>query len=280
MAGDSVQIGDATLPDAARCSRVFIANNEFFGNRENAVDIKRANGIVITKNHIHSFLPPVSIDAPTIIVHDGADSVWILANDISNASSGIANTFGTNVWIIGNNISNMVHTPSSKPDELYGNGTGVHFRGQSSGGVLLNAFDGYRHGIQIAGGNNYLVSGNLFFRTHESAGFDIVFKSSSLLESTQLSQNLFNNFSARVGSSESKRESEITQSSRKDEQGIVELLNETLCMKRPVKLNELSSVGVEKTIEAFGAYFGSENDLQAITISLDEYEIRDWCDVN
>ena len=278
MGGDSVQIGDAKLQDAQRCSRIFITENDFFGNRENAIDIKRANGVIVAENDIHDFLPPVSINAPTIVVHDGAAAVWILANQISNARGGVFNTFGTDTWIIGNKINHMWPTPDSDSEDLYGDGTAVHLRGRSSGGILLNVFSDYRHGVQISGGIEYLISGNLFAGATGSAGYDLMIKSPSLLESSVLSQNLHKEFAARVGSSRMARKAQLVDSSARDTQRMGKLLRATLCQDKSLTLGELDTPAAEYAINRFVEYFGLTSGIQTIPMPLGANELTLWCD--
>jgi hypothetical protein len=227
MGGDSVQVGDSTLDADERCQRVFISQNDFYGNRENGVDIKSAAVVVVSGNTIHDFLPPHSTEAIAVVVHDGADSVWVLDNQVFNNSIGIINTYGTKTWVIGNSIVHSISPDEPDIDSFYGGGVAIHFRGASSGGALLNFLQDYQKGVQVAGGEEYLVAGNQFLGGEQESLFDIMLKTTWLVERVTLTHNHFAEFSARVSSSNYSRQSQLERHSKRVRRE-TELLNADL----------------------------------------------------
>ncbi|MDJ0793293.1 MAG: right-handed parallel beta-helix repeat-containing protein [Woeseiaceae bacterium] len=269
MGGDSVQIGDARLADGQRCSRIYISRNEFFNNRENAVDIKRANNVVVSENLIYNFAPPVSEEATAIVVHDGAASVWILANDIRTSGIGFTNSFGTDTWVIGNRFSGIQPVYDEDLTSHYGTGVGVHYRGDSTGGILLNVFSGVSRGVQLAGGSEYVISGNLFERNASQPGYDIMIKSTWMHEDTSIFSNLYQAFSARVSSSEYSSPRQLVgrrNSSRESERRLQHLVNETICRNAPIMLDKDLIPGLEQALLTFEQRIGVRLGGNSLTV--------------
>ena len=202
MAGDSVQIGDASMPDSERCTKLYIANNNFHDNRENAVDIKNAQDVIIAGNHMANFVKSGSSGGTALVVHNGADNVWIIGNKITNSEVGISNTGGTNVWVIANQLTQMTSTGTFDPTSYYGRGVAIHYRGDSSGGIVNNTLHGNQKGIQLASGQNYEITGNIFSGRTRQDAFDIMLRTTSLGRDTLVANNLYSDFAARISSTE------------------------------------------------------------------------------
>jgi|GEM_PF-3858422 len=200
MAGDSVQIGDARMAEEARCRRIHIARNTFFFNRENAIDIKKSSDVLISQNVLYGFREPESDEAIAVVIHDAADGVWIAENWIADSSLGVINTAGTDVWLIANFVTGMHPQYSDSMTDFYGDGVAAHFRGDSSGGALFNVFSDYARGIQVASGGPYVMAGNLFRRSDEYRGYDLMVQSTRLIDAISLTANDFADFRARISS--------------------------------------------------------------------------------
>lgn len=214
MGGDSVQLGDSRLTNDERCTNLYISQNDFHSNRENGIDIKNAAKVIVAENSVYDFLPPRSPEAIAIVVHDGADSIWVIDNDIYDSGIGFVNTYATNTWLIGNRIKGIRSAKTTDLESFYGDGVAAHFRGNSSGGLLLNVFTDYSRAVQISGGSNYTIAGNSFIAADTQRSFDIMVKSTGLLEKIDFSFNHFNQFSARVSSSNYDRPAQLSRKSR------------------------------------------------------------------
>lgn len=201
MAGDSVQIGDATLPDDQRCHHVYIANNHFHHNKENAVDIKNSQDVIISNNTIHSFTSSTSSDAVAIVIHDGGDNIWVIGNCVHDSSIGIINTEATNTWFVANEIYDITAGPNFETNSYYGLGVAMHMRGNSTGGIVGNFLYRYDKGVQLASGRRYEVVGNIFASRHSRDSYDVMIASTGLAKRVIQDFNLYESFSARVSSS-------------------------------------------------------------------------------
>ncbi|WP_354622643.1 right-handed parallel beta-helix repeat-containing protein [Psychromonas sp. MME2] len=190
LGGDSVQVGIASTADVNRPSYVYIADNDFYSNLENGVDVKEANNTLIINNRIWDWKKHKnnSSTGGAIIIHNGANNTWVINNEVSDAASGIAATDSSlDTWVIGNVIKNVQH-----PDwdvewagGLYDSGMAIHFRGGSSGGAINNTIINYDKGIEAATGE-YVYINNILFNRNSEMGNDL------FVESTQ-SSNLVNN---------------------------------------------------------------------------------------
>ncbi|NOK04367.1 MULTISPECIES: nitrous oxide reductase family maturation protein NosD [Myxococcus] len=89
--GDSVQClgpeGFSNLPPA---ENLLVENNHFYGNRENAVDIKTCYGVTIRNNRMHQFLPTSTARGDVVVIHYSASNVLVEDNEIYDAAKGIA----------------------------------------------------------------------------------------------------------------------------------------------------------------------------------------------
>lgn len=172
---------------------VYIGRNTFYRNRENGIDIKEANDVVISENTIYDHWPVDSSSGEGIVVHYDPDNIWILNNIITSCELGIVVTGATNAWIVGNVIYNINHSTTPwDPESGYSTGAGVHFRGDSWGGIVSNTFHGCDTPIQLsAGTSSYAVWNNVFSTRAEPSSYDIHVGSSEIAAVTDLDFCLF-----------------------------------------------------------------------------------------
>ena len=166
MGGDSVQVGVASIPDASRGSHVYIGNNEFHDDHENAVDIKEVNNVIVSGNLAYGYEGTGSSSGSVIVAHNSPDNIWVINNIVHSALLGLVTTDSTNTWFIGNIVYNIHHNPAASwdPNSGYAMGSAIHFRGSSSGGAVNNTVFDYDIGIQLLQGNSdgYAVYNNIF----------------------------------------------------------------------------------------------------------------------
>jgi nitrous oxidase accessory protein NosD len=191
--GDAVQVGGASLPRDASPQFVYIARNRMYGNRENAVDIKRARDVIVAANDIRDYRPTSSSEGAGVVIHNDPDNIWILHNVIANADIGIISTGSTNTWFVGNVIYDIRSSlPAGNTDAGYRRGVAMHLRGKSNGGVIGNTIAYYDVGLQLVRGNQsgYLVQNNIFaFRLRAEAD-DIYVASGEFSQALTISHNL------------------------------------------------------------------------------------------
>ncbi|MBW2261156.1 MAG: right-handed parallel beta-helix repeat-containing protein [Deltaproteobacteria bacterium] len=172
---------------------VYIGRNTFYENRENGIDIKEANDVIVSENAIYSHRPVSSSSGEGIVVHYDPQNVWLLNNIIADCEMGIVITGARDAWVVGNVLYNINHTGSDwDPESGYSMGAGVHFRGDSSGGVVSNTFHACDTGVQLsAGTTSYALWNNIFSDRAESSSHDIRIANSEIAAVTELDYSLF-----------------------------------------------------------------------------------------
>lgn len=202
--GDSIQFCHGCAKDPPR--NVYIGRNLLHSDRENAVDLKYGENIVVSQNTMHSYLgarPDVrwcfddgsgcrrfssgSDGSAVVIGSDGAPvNPWIIFNDIYNAAQGVRVEDVRGAWIIGNSI----HTISSRAfafekrgDPLYIIGNTIYdakicmdqyWRPRFTLNIYNNIFanireDCFRVGEEVA--DSSTVENNVFWNNGESMDF-------------------------------------------------------------------------------------------------------------
>jgi nitrous oxidase accessory protein NosD len=113
VSGDSVQcIGPEGYSNNAPATDVLIEGNDFWSNRENAVDIKTCHRVTVRGNKMHDFTRSLP-GGTVVVVHMSARDIVVEDNDIYEAGKGVAlggNHTGpvpTNVVIQNNRIRAM-----------------------------------------------------------------------------------------------------------------------------------------------------------------------------
>jgi Bacterial Ig domain len=106
LGGDSIQVGGATLSatpgDAQRPSYIYVGGNHFHDNRENSVDIKRADHVVISGNVMHGAQGSTSGGGAIVVVHNDPTNIWVIANEIYDGTTGVTSTGADGFYVIGN----------------------------------------------------------------------------------------------------------------------------------------------------------------------------------
>jgi hypothetical protein len=191
LGGDSIQVGTASIPDEYRPSNTYIADNDFYSNLENGVDVKEADSTLIINNRIWDWKKHKnnSSTGAAVVIHNKAKNTWIINNKVHDAAVGVAVSDGSlHTWVIGNVIADVSH-PSWEDTwsgGLYDAGGGIHFRGGSSGGALNNTIFSYDKGIEASNGD-YVFINNILYDRNVEAGRDI------FVESTQSNFLISNN---------------------------------------------------------------------------------------
>ena len=184
MGGDSIQVGVANTADSNRVSHIYIGGNNFSNDRENAVDIKEADNVVISSNVMHGYRSTSSSAGGVVAIHNNPDKVWVINNTIYDGSYGVVTTGATDTWVIGNVIYDIVSSNPSNwnPASLYSDGSAIHFRG-STGGAINNTMSNFANGIQLATGS-YKILNNLITDRKQRYGSDFSGGSKSIETST------------------------------------------------------------------------------------------------
>ena len=124
------------------------------------------------------YQPTCSSSGGVVVIHNNPTTVYIINNNISQANHGVINTDGLLTWTIGNLIYNIHHDPVFEPNwdanSLFSGGSAIHYRGDSSGGIISNTIFNFDHGVQFASGTlGYTLKNNIFAERSEVIGKDL-----------------------------------------------------------------------------------------------------------
>lgn len=172
---------------------VYIGRNTFYRHRENGIDLKQANDVVVSENTLYGFRPTNTSAGEAIIVHYDPERIAILNNHIYDSTYGIVSTGSTDTHVMGNVIHDIRHVSSSwDSNSGYSEGAAIHFRGPSTAVISDNTMSEYDTGIQITGGSKFDIYNNIFNDRKENQSYDIRVNNSTLSKATTLDNNIFN----------------------------------------------------------------------------------------
>ena len=186
---DGLQIGTTSggVPQSS-CDSIYIGRNSIKNNRENAIDIKCSNRVVMSKNVFSGYSTTVgslsSDGAAGVINNDGGGPAqsWWLFNRIFDCHLGIRNqAAGGNHYLIGNIVSDM-HLESGDAPASPGKGQGSFYLHDSASNVYItnNTVYDVEMGININNVSKAFVWGNIISNIRNNGvGYPIYIKSST-----------------------------------------------------------------------------------------------------
>lgn len=135
--GDAIQVGSVTAVEPWP-NHIYIGKNVCHEDRENCVDVKQARDVVISQNTMYGYKESGSAHGEAVVVHDGAQRVWVINNTIRDSRIGVIGTGMTDdLFILGNVIHGIVHDPvadaSFTPNSIGTDGASIHVRGLADG---------------------------------------------------------------------------------------------------------------------------------------------------
>jgi hypothetical protein len=173
--GDGIQVshgGNFTS------DHIYIGRNVFFKHRENAVDLKQANDVIVSENDMYDFSPTSSASGDCLVIHYSPKRIWVLNNIVHACPLGLVTTDSTETYFIGNLIYNIKHKKEGyNPSSSYSDGTAIHAR-NSTLQVINNTIVDYDSGIQMPlGFTGSTIVNNVFANRTNAGGFDILIPS-------------------------------------------------------------------------------------------------------
>ncbi len=181
MGGDAVRVGNNSgwvPPSTSR--NVYIGRNSMHDNRENAVDVKVIENIVITQNSMYSFRPSSSDPGAAIVVHYNPSNIWIAFNDIHESFDAITCTGVVDLYVIGNLIHNVTN--------------GIRFWGNGQIYIVNNTIVDFGNGVINVGGegNPHPLIGNIIAEAkNPAAGYHVDYDIVALAANSAMEYNLF-----------------------------------------------------------------------------------------
>lgn len=178
--GDSIQVGQANLAAGTFPNHIYIAGNTFHGDRENGVDVKDADNVVISQNEIYDYSVVSSSNGEGIVIHDEANGIWCIANKIYNTNIGIYASSEGNINALYNEIRDLNGTVDTG-GPYYEPNTAIFINGVVDLCASYNTIHNASIGIQIATGVSGTIEavGNVFGQRNLAGGWDIMIESTS-----------------------------------------------------------------------------------------------------
>ena len=181
---------------------IYIGRNIFYEHRENGIDLKMANDVIVSENIIYNHRPTNSSSGEAIVIHYDPTRIWILNNLIYNCENGIVNTGSSDSYIMGNIINNIHHTPGSQYNagSSYSFGAAIHSRNSQDIHIVNNTIYNYDAGIQVPNTGPVHIYNNILANRTEEDSYDVYYLSNSNLRA-QFDNNIFHPIigEARIG---------------------------------------------------------------------------------
>lgn len=155
--GDAIQIGQAGT-DQAYAAGVFIRGCTLHEDRENAIDIKRAQDVIACNNVIYGYQARSSSAGEMVIVHNNAQRVWLINNIAGYATRGFVCTQAAGMFMIGNYIFGVTDA-TDDPNSYYG-AHGITVYGSTGVYLVNNTITACDGGISIPNSTTVEVVNN------------------------------------------------------------------------------------------------------------------------
>jgi hypothetical protein len=177
----------------------YIGRNTFYQHRENGIDIKEINDLIVSQNTLYSFRPTNSSAGEAVVIHYGSHSIgpnraWVLFNKIYDAEVGVVINSTPEAHVIGNQIYDIHHTDATwNPTSAYSTGAGIRIYSGTTASIVDNTFYDYDTAVQIPSSSSFSsisIAGNVFSTRAESTGYDVLVFPTPL---TSLNYNQFYN---------------------------------------------------------------------------------------
>lgn len=169
--GDAIQLAhNANFT----CHHVYIGRNEFHNDRENAVDIKEANDVIVSQNLMYGYEPTSGALGETLVIHYYPTRIWVLYNYLYNANHGLVTTGSSDTYFIGNIISDMTDR-------------GIHARNSSTVRVISNTIYNTTNAIH-SWSASFLVYNNILALP---SSYHVYVEGSSAISGTEIDYNIF-----------------------------------------------------------------------------------------
>lgn len=164
--GDGVQYSHGGV-DA---HHFYYGGNISHDERENCVDIKQADDVVISENTCYDIETSSSSQGACMVVHYDPSRIWFINNDISKCVYGISSSGAFEVHVIGNNIHGMKESPKESHGDISSYQTGGGVVAYSTGNIYIsnNTITDAVRGIayEALAGYEVDITGNIIANLH------------------------------------------------------------------------------------------------------------------
>ena len=164
--GDGVQYSHGGVDS----HHFYYGGNISYNERENCVDIKQADDVVISSNTCSNIKSSSSSSGECMVVHYDPSRIWFINNDISQCVMGIASTGAYEVHMLGNNIHGMLESEKESHSDISSYQTGAGIVAYSTGNAYIsnNTITDAVRGIAYEALTGYEadITGNLIANLH------------------------------------------------------------------------------------------------------------------
>jgi hypothetical protein len=179
---DAVQVNfHGDVPDKEPARHVYIGRNDMYGDRENALDLKICEDVVVSENRMSGYVETHTSSGEAVVVHQDQPTddyphprrVWVLNNEIFDSRLGVVITGGEDVYVVGNLLRDIRHEAgeSYDPASIYSGGVAVHAR--NSGPVVVASNTIVRCDSGVTASADLTLSGNLIAALAEPQSFHL-----------------------------------------------------------------------------------------------------------
>jgi len=197
--GDGVQYSHGGV-DA---HHFYYGGNTSHDERENCVDIKQADDVIVSDNTCYNIEASSSSPGECMVVHYNPSRIWFINNDISECIYGIISTGAFEVHIVGNNIHGIRESAKESHGDISSYQTGGGVVAYSTGNTYIanNTITDAVRGIAYEALTGYEadITGNVIANLHSGANtgnnaYSIMLKGDdTTVANSDIENNLFYN---------------------------------------------------------------------------------------
>jgi len=197
--GDGVQYSHGGV----NAHHFYYGGNVSYDERENCVDIKQADDVIISENTCYNIEYSSSSPGECMVVHYGPSRIWFINNDVSECVYGIMSTGAFDVHILGNNIHGMRESEKESHGDIssYQTGGGVVAYNTGNAYISNNTITDAVRGVayEALAGYEADITGNIIVNLHNGAytgnsPYSIMLKGeNTTVANSEIENNLFYN---------------------------------------------------------------------------------------
>jgi len=197
--GDGVQYSHAGV-DA---HHFYYGGNTSHDERENCVDIKQANDVIISDNTCYNIERSSSSPGECMVVHYGPSRIWFINNKVSQCIYGIVSSGSLDLNIVGNSIHEMKESEKESHGDISTYQTGVGVVAYNTGNTYIsnNTITNAVRGIayEALAGYEADITGNIVANLHSgvytgNSPYSIMLKGeNTTVANSDIENNLFYN---------------------------------------------------------------------------------------
>lgn len=193
LGGDSVQVGEASMPTGTEPYNIYVGKNTFYGNFEDDIDLKKCRTVILSENDLGTTDDTVTgSDGAALVIHNYSTDIWVINNYIHDNAVGVISTSASNVYLVGNHFDNINSNEPFDPNSYRGEGRAIAWYSTQNVFVVDNTIFNADVGIQgRPDTSTNIIHGNTITGRTLSDGAELYIVKG--VENADLDHNLINN---------------------------------------------------------------------------------------